>query len=195
MKKIIFLFIIFSTTIVFSQKSKLDEGIKLGIKGGLNVSNLMGDVEDLDLGIRTSVHIGMLAEIIVSDKFSIQPELLYSGQGATVGSNPGFLRKKLNYITLPVMAKFPVLKGLYLETGPQVGFLISAKDKTNDSNDKIKGIKTIDFGLNAGLNYEFKNGVFIQGRYNLGLTDTGATGDANKRASNSVIQFSLGCLF
>lgn len=194
MKKIIFLFAIFSTTIVFSQKSKRDEGIKLGIKGGLNVSNLMGDVEDL--GIRTSVHIGMLAEIIVSDKFSIQPELLYSGQGATyVGSNPGFLRKKLNYITLPVLAKFPVLKGLYLETGPQVGFLISAKEKTNDSNDKIKGIKTIDFGLNAGLNYEFKNGVFIQGRYNLGLTDTGATGDANKRASNSVIQFSLGCLF
>ncbi|MFZ4678993.1 MAG: porin family protein [Flavobacterium sp.] len=195
MKKIILLFVTFCTISVFSQKSKLDEGIKLGIKGGLNVSNLMGDVDDLDLGIRTSVHIGMLAEIIVSDKFSIQPELLYSGQGTTVGSVPGFSRYKLNYITLPVLAKFPVLKGLYLETGPQVGFLISAKNKTNDSNDKIKGIKTLDFGLNAGLNYEFKNGVFIQGRYNLGLTDTGATGDDNKRASNSVIQFSLGCLF
>jgi hypothetical protein len=194
MKKIIFLFITFSTTVVFSQKSKLDEGIKLGIKGGLNVSNLMGDVEDL--GIRTSVHIGVLAEIIVSDKFSIQPELLYSGQGATyVGSVPGFSRYKLNYVTLPVLAKFPVLKGLYLETGPQVGFLISAKNKTNDSNAKIEGIKTIDFGLNAGLNYEFKNGVFIQGRYNLGLTNTGFTGDDNKSARNSVIQFSLGCLF
>ena len=176
---------------VNAQKSKRDEGIKLGIKGGLNVANLMGDVEDV--AIRTSIHAGLVAEIIVNDKFSIQPELLYSGQGASKTSTGGG-RIKLDYITLPVLAKFPIANHLSLETGPQVGFLVSGKYKTNDSNDKIEDTKTIDFGLNAGLNYELNNGVFFQARYNLGLTDVGYAGD-NIRASNAVIQFSIGKLF
>ena len=174
-----------------AQKTKQDEGIKIGIKGGLNVSNLMGDVKDV--AIRTSIHAGIVAEIIVNDKFSIQPELLYSGQGASATFEGGG-RYKLDYITLPVLAKFPIAKNLYLETGPQVGFLISAKYKDNDSNETIPDTKAIDFGLNAGLNYELNNGVFFQARYNLGLTDIGFYGD-NERASNSVIQFSIGKLF
>lgn len=174
-----------------AQKTKQDEGIKLGVKGGLNVANLMGDVKDV--AIRTSIHAGLVAEIIVSDNFSVQPELLYSGQGASDTSEGGG-RFKLDYITLPVLAKFPLAKNLYLETGPQVGFLISAKNKTNETNEKIEDLKTIDFGLNAGLNYELNNGVFFQARYNLGLTDIGIAGD-NNRASNAVIQFSIGKLF
>ena len=174
-----------------AQKTKQDEGIKIGIKGGLNVSNLMGDVKDV--AIRTSIHAGLVAEIIVNDKFSIQPELLYSGQGASDTSTGGG-RIKLDYITLPVLGKFPIAKNLSLETGPQIGFLVSGKEKTNDSNETIPNTKTIDFGLNAGLNYELNNGVFFQARYNLGLTDIGFYGD-NERASNAVIQFSIGKLF
>lgn len=190
-KSLIVIFAISITAFTYAQKTKQDEGIKLGIKGGLNVTNLMGDVKDV--AIRTSIHAGLVAEIIVSDKFSVQPELLYSGQGATVTSDGGG-RIKLDYITLPVLAKFPIAKSLSLEAGPQVGFLISGKYKTNDSNEKIEGLKTIDFGLDAGLEYELNNGVFFQARYNIGLTDTGLAGD-NNRASNSVIQFSIGKQF
>ena len=177
-----------------AQSSKREEGIVLGVKGGLNMSNFMGDVEDQ--GMRTSIHLGLLAEIIVSDNFSVQPELLYSGQGSTyTGSAPGFARTKLDYLTVPVLGKFGLTDKLSFEAGPQLGFLVSAKRKTNTSNDKIEGVKTLDFGLNAGLEYELGSGVIFQGRYNLGLTDTGLTGDSNKRASNSVIQFSIGYLF
>lgn len=190
-KSIILVVAVCATSIMSAQKSKLDEGVKLGIKGGLNISSFMGDMDDIT--IRTSIHAGLVAEFIVSDKFSVQPELLYSGQGAS-RTDTGGGRYKFDYITLPVLAKFPIAKSLSLETGPQVGFLISNKYKTNDSNKKVDDIKTIDFGLNAGLNYELKNGVFFQARYNLGLTDTGLAGD-NKRASNSVIQFSIGKLF
>jgi hypothetical protein len=194
MKRIfVVLFVSCSLLTVHAQKSKREEGIKLGIKGGLNVSNLMGDVDDV--AIRTSVHVGLLAEIIVTDKFSIQPELLYSGQGATVTSTGGG-RLKYDYINLPVLAKFPVASGLSIEAGPQLGFLVSAKYKTNDSNKTVEDTKKLDFGLGAGLEYELKSGVIFQGRYNLGLTNVG--GDLvsdNKRASNSVIQVSVGYLF
>ena len=194
MKKIVlFLGILFCVQ-TNAQSSKREEGIVIGIKGGLNMSNFMGDVEDQ--GMRTSIHLGLLAEIIVSDNFSVQPELLYSGQGSTyTGSAPGFARTKLDYLTVPVLGKFGLTDKLSFEAGPQLGFLVSAKTKTNTSNDKIEGVKTLDFGLNAGLEYELGSGVIFQGRYNLGLTDTGLTGDSNKRASNSVIQFSIGYLF
>ena len=177
---------------VNAQKSKRDEGIKLGIKGGLNVANLMGDMEEV--AIRTSIHAGLVAEIIVNDKFSIQPELLYSGQGAS-DTREGGGRIKLDYITLPVLAKFPIASGLSVEAGPQLGFLVSAKYKDNESNETVKDLyKTMDFGLDAGLEYELNSGVFFQGRYNLGLTDINNTDD-NRRISNGVIQFSIGILF
>lgn len=194
MKKIfISLLVLCAVMTVQAQKNKREEGIKLGIKGGLNVANLMGDIDDVS--IRTSVNIGLLAEIIVTDKFSVQPELLYSGQGATSTSdNPLLGRLKLDYILLPVLAKFPIAGGLSFEAGPQLGFLVSSKNKTNDSNDKIEDLKTMDFGLDAGLEYELKNGVIFQGRYNLGLTNINDASD-NSRISNGVIQLSVGYLF
>ena len=197
MKKIVlFLGILFCVQ-TNAQSSKREEGIVLGVKGGLNMSNFMGDIKDQSM--RTSVHLGLLAEIIVSDKFSVQPELLYSGQGSSDNRAPGFSRIKLDYITLPVLGKFGLTDKLSFEAGPQLGLLVSAKNKTDDANAKIDGVKTLDFGLNAGLEYELSSGVIFQGRYNLGLTDTGLVeaidGIKNKRASNSVIQFSIGYLF
>jgi hypothetical protein len=72
---------------------------------------------------------------------------------------------------------------------------LSAKNKTDTSNNKIKDIKTLDFGICAGLEYDFSSRYFIQGRYNLGLSDTGISGDSNKRVANSVFQISIGYLF
>lgn len=197
MKKIVlFLGILFCVQ-TNAQSSKREEGIVIGVKGGLNMSNFMGDIEDQSM--RTSVHLGFLAEIIVSDNFSVQPELLYSGQGSSDNITPGFSRIKLDYITLPVLGKFGLTDNLSFEAGPQLGFLVSAKNKTEEENKKLDKVKSLDFGLSAGLEYELSNGVIFQGRYNLGLTDTGLveelTGVTNKRASNSVIQFSVGYLF
>jgi hypothetical protein len=191
-KAFILLIALCSVLAVNAQKTKREEGIKLGIKGGLNVANVMGDVKDV--GIRTSINIGLLAEIIVNDKFSIQPELLYSGQGASDTSESGG-RTKLDYVLLPVLAKFPIATGLSIEAGPQLGFLVSAKYKDNDVNATVKdSYKTIDFALDAGLEYELKSGVIFQGRYNLGLTNINNL-DNNARVSNAVIQVSIGYLF
>jgi hypothetical protein len=189
MKKVFILLFTLSTLFnINAQKNKQDEGLKIGIKGGLNVSNLLGDVNDIS--IRTSVHLGLLSEIIINDKFSIQPELQYSGQG--VSSTNG--RMKLDYIILPVLAKIYIANRLSIETGPQLGLLVSTKRETNISSDKIENIKTIDFGLAVGLSYDLKNGVFFQTRYILGLTDTGFAG-TEYRASNSIIQTSIGIQF
>jgi hypothetical protein len=53
--------------------------VKFGFKGGLNYANYSGS--DLQFDALTSYHAGLVAEIKLVD--SIQPELLYSTQGAT----------------------------------------------------------------------------------------------------------------
>lgn len=197
MKKTILLMIVLCSVLTgTAQKSKREEGIKIGIKGGLNIANVYGDVQDN--AIRTSIHAGFLAEIIVNDKFSIQPELLYSGQGYSNQSPLGYSRIKLDYVTVPLMAKFYLHKNdLSLEAGPQVGFLVSGKEKTRLANGTIPDLSTVDFGLNLGLGYELKSHVFFQARYNLGITniDSNSATSAFTKYSNANIQVSIGYLF
>lgn len=195
MKKILLLFFVISSTICTNaQSSKREEGIKLGIKGGLNVSNLAGDVKNNE--IRTSIHIGFLSEFIVSDKFSIQPEILYSGQGYIYKDENTTEKNKLNYITLPVLAKYYILNNVSIETGPQIGALIYSRSKTNEGSSKIDNQSIVDFGLNIGMGYELKSGVFFQTRYNHGLTNINNSDSSNKtKYTNSVFQLSVGIQF
>jgi hypothetical protein len=191
MKKILLLTGILFWISLNAQSSKREEGITFGLKGGLNVSNLVGDINDNTF--RTSVHLGIFSEIMISDKFSLQPELLYSGQGYSGSANPGFSRSKYDYINFPVLAKIYVAKKISIEAGPQIGFLVSAKEKTSDDKITIPNQKTVDFGLNLGLAYDLKNGVFFQTRYNLGLSNINSGSNVNAfKYTNSVIQVSVG---
>lgn len=58
------------------------DGVSFGAKAGVNLASIGGD--DVDgLDGRTSLHLGGVVEIPVSDRFSVQGEVLYSAQGAT----------------------------------------------------------------------------------------------------------------
>ncbi len=194
MKKIVIIILIVFGSIANAQKSKKDEGIVFGLKGGLNISNFIGDIQDNS--IRTSVHLGIFSEIIINDKFSIQPEILYSGQGYSGSATPGFSRSKYDYLNLPVLAKIYVADKISIEAGPQIGFLLSAKERTSNDNATIPKQKTVDLGLNLGLAYDLKNGMFFQTRYNLGLSNINSSDTANAvKYTNSVIQLSVGVRF
>ena len=75
MKKIVLLatFLVFGTGVLSAQ-----EMFHFGIKGGVNFSTIGGDDFD-DPDSRTSFNIGALAEFPISERFSIQPEVYYSG--------------------------------------------------------------------------------------------------------------------
>ena len=191
MKRILLLTGILFCINLNAQSSKREEGITFGIKGGLNVSDFSGDIKNNTF--RTSVHLGVFSEIMISDNFSLQPELLYSGQGYSGRVLPGFSRSKYDYINFPVLAKIYIAKKISIEAGPQIGFLVSAKEKTSDDKITIPNQKTVDFGLNLGLAYDLKNGVFFQTRYNLGLSNINSGSNVNAfKYTNSVIQVSVG---
>ena len=83
MKKILLAAVLFIATTTAIQA----QFIQIGVKGGVNFANQTGgsDFEGISVdkeGI-TSYHAGLVAELKLLEKFSIQPELLYTTQGAT----------------------------------------------------------------------------------------------------------------
>ena len=176
MKKIFILAVValLSTTAMTAQTT-------FGAKAGLNFSNLTGDdISDLDG--RTSFHLGLIAEIMFSEKFGIQPEVLYSAQGAKEGDET----LKLDYINIPVLLKYYVTNGLSIEAGPQVGFNVVAEAEGAD----IEDVET-DIGAGLGLGYTTPQGLFFQARYNFGFSEILQDVDAK----NSVMQLSVGYRF
>lgn len=186
MKKILLAAVLFMATSATIQAQLL----KFGVKAGVNFANQTGDasISGIDYskdGI-TSYHAGVVAEIKLLEKFAIQPELLYSTQGATYKNAFAEIKNELGYLSIPVMAKIYLTKSFSVEAGPQASFLVSEK---NDFN--VKNAETFDFGLNVGLGLKITESIFVQGRYGFGLTEASKSADVK----NSVFQLSAGFLF
>lgn len=207
MKKLFFCIAIAAVSV----SGAIAQEVRLGAKGGVNFSTLSGD--DLgDVKSRTGFHIGGLVEIPVSERFSIQPEVLYSAQGAKYeesGTELGVdysykTTAKLDYIQVPLMAKFYVVDGFALEAGPQISFLASKKGEldatiggvTVSSEEDLEDISSIDFSLGAGASYRLPMGVFFGARYNFGLSNVNDSNTAdNFKVHNNVFQLSAGYSF
>ena len=164
------------------------QGSKFGAKVALNIATLTGDAEGASSLV--GFQIGGFAEFKISEKFAIQPELMYSTQGASYDGGGDF---KLDYINIPVMAKYYVAKSFSLEAGPQIGFLVSAKAEGEDVKDFVE---SVDFGLNLGAGYDFTEKFSAGLRYNFGLSNVAKTepGD-DTDIKNGVFSLSVGYKF
>ncbi|MEL1245312.1 porin family protein [Flavobacterium sp. DGU11] len=169
------------------------QDIKFGVKAGLNIANQGGDAETD--GSLMGFHVGGVAELKISETFSVQPEVLYSMMGAKYKDLGVETDLKMSYINVPILAKYYLMEGLSLEAGPYVGFLMSAKAEDTDVKD---GYKSIDFGLAGGVAYDLPMGVFFQARYMAGLSDindTEAEIGSTPKITNNAIQVSVGYKF
>lgn len=177
MKKLFLFVVAIAITTSISQAQE----VKFGVKGGVNFANMT--VDDIGkLKSRSAFHIGGLLEITFSEFLSIQPEVLYSLQGAKhidkghIGLN---IDIELDYIQVPVMAKFYVTDGFSLEVGPQISFLVSSKSEyegTISGSGNVEGedlfdFSSIDISIGLGASYQLPMGVFFTARYNLGKTN------------------------
>lgn len=184
MKKLILAAImLFSTTAAIQAQS-----IRFGIKGGVNFANQNGDEVPnfTDKEAITNYHAGLVAEVKLMDRFAIQPELLYSTQGASYKNAGEEFKNELGYLSIPVLAKIYLSESLSLELGPQASFLLSERKNVDFGNPE-----TFEFGVVGGLGLNITKNLFVQARYGLGLTE--ATKDADIK--NSTIQLSAGIMF
>ncbi|WP_223607944.1 porin family protein [Chryseobacterium sp. OSA05B] len=185
MKKLILGLAVTASSLAFAQQTPTTSSnpVTFGVKGGMNVSSLSKDEGLDDQKSKIGFNAGVFANIPVAESFSIQPEVLYSQYGSkadyTVLGNKFSSSTKLDYIAVPVMFQYNLIPNLFVEAGPEFGFLVSAKNKIkNESNgnsstsDNYKDdLKTFNFGIGLGAGYYFTDNFGITARYVAGLTD------------------------
>jgi hypothetical protein len=186
--------IILTAMAVFAFGFANAQKVEFGAKVGFNLANVTGDA--VGNSTRFGFNGGFFADINLSEKLVFQPELLYSTQGAKYKGEDGY-NANIDYLNVPLMLKYYVTEKFNIEAGPQVGFLLSAKSKDSEGSYSIKDeTKSTDFGLNFGLGYDFTKNIFVNGRYNLGLSNIiKNTEGEDYNAKNSVFSFAVGYKF
>lgn len=223
--------------------------IGIGVKAGLSIPNLTSGSADNPInsgyGSRLDADIAVHVEFPVSNYFSIQPQLEYSSQGGkkngtqafTVpqemhplfppGQVPAYLyanyksEARINYLLLPVLAKFHIrLKdrwNAYIAGGPFAGLLLNATNTTKgqsliyldvnktqaltsepqsfDSKDNIENeLRKFNAGISGhlGLSYNLWQGYwFLEAGGNFGFIDI-QKGDVNGKNKTGAATINIG---
>ena len=166
--------------------------INIGTKIGLNSYNISND-NNMEFDSKIGMHAGIFGHIHLdgtSGQFALQPELVYSMQGAKFGNNT----LHLDYINVPVLLQYMFDNGFRLHAGPQVGLLVRAKQSDNNVSVDVKdSFKSLDLGLSFGVSYIHVPTSFgIDARYNLGLNDIS---ESSISQSNKGLQIGIFYLF
>lgn len=176
--------VFFITMMALSSFILKAQHVEPGIKGGLNISTVRVNSSGTNYDPRVSGHVGGLLHVHLTEQFAIQPEVVFSGQGYKSG-NTTF---RLNYVNVPVLLQYMFKSGFRLETGPQVGFLVSGKTKNGSVVTDIKSeYKNVDLAWAFGAGYLTKSGFGLDARFNLGIAKVNENPQANK-VTNGVFQ-------
>jgi len=182
MKRIILLAVVaIAANAAYAQK------VQFGVKAGVNLANFNDDASP-NSNSKAGLNIGALAHIHLNENWAVQPEVVYSMQGAEFNNGT---KAKVNYINIPVLGQYMFANGFRLQTGPQLGILTSSKAKSGDVEiDTDNGYKNTDFAWTFGAGYLFPGtGVGIDARYNLGISDISKSESTDLK--NRVWQFGL----
>ncbi len=182
---------------------------RFGIRGGVNLASLEIDDDNnatkFNSNMKTSFHLGAFVNIPIGGMFRLQPEVSYVGQGSkidgTLLSNASVQESyelDYHYIAVPILAQLQTAGGFFVEAGPQIAFMIKAREDrgTGDDADLEDLLRKTDFALAGGIGYLSRIGLGVNARYVHGLSNVynnDAAGRAVRDAevSNRGIQLGL----
>ncbi|MEQ8474443.1 MAG: porin family protein [Marinoscillum sp.] len=176
--------------------------VELGLKGGLNLTNINTEEPGANFENATGYH-GGLYLLVKAASFGVQPEILYSTRGAkgdvTIAGVKEDFQQDFVYLDIPIMAKLYLPLGLNLQVGPQFGLLMSADGTTADYDgdgdpDPISKdtYKNADISAAFGAGWDAPFGLRFMARYIVGLNDINDFAGAQEAAKNRMFQVSLG---
>jgi hypothetical protein len=184
--------LIVAVILLFVGTTGFSQGIDLGVKGGLNFSNVT-NIKSLGIQSKTGFHAGVFVGIKFSGKIGIQADLLYSQQGAKL--NAGDF--DLTYVNVPVVLKYYLVDGIgfNIQAGPQFGFLVEddITKVVNNIEQKIKANESDVSGV-IGMGYDFPIGLRLDARYHIGFNDI-SDFEELKDGKNKFISIGLGYSF
>jgi hypothetical protein len=172
-----------------------DAQLSYGLKSGLNIARMTFTNEMYSTSSKTGLYAGLLVNYKTAGPIAIQAELLYSQEGTKERFTTGISGEiKETFLQVPLMLRYTFLKGIYVEAGPQLGFLLKSEEKFGTDRDDIKPFyKSTDLRFPFGMGYRFNeiiNGFGINARYSFSLSDVNKTTVSGGDLRNSV--FSVG---
>lgn len=149
MKKLFLGMAVAAGSIVYAQEvktaaiapMKVKEPVRFGIKGAATASQF-SEQELNGKNLKLGFNAGVFVNVPLSEKFALQPEVLYNQMGAksvlsdtevTTGSTTVRTKQDysttLNYISVPVMLQMKPADNFYVEAGPEVSYFVDGKNK------------------------------------------------------------------
>ena len=178
MKKVFFIVTLVSAAFFVQAQTSF------GVKAGANFTTLTGgDIEGAKM--KVGFNAGALANISASENIKIQPEAIFSLDGAKEDGSDFTINE--GYVRIPVMIQYVTSSGFFAEVGPQLGILVSAKAKSGGSSVDFKDyFKSTDVGAAFGIGYKLESGIGFNARYNLGLAKIADDGSDVKNSGFAV---------
>ena len=182
--------IIISFFLLSFSHSILAQNTPFGLKAGMNISTIGGDSENASPKI--GMHAGFFSSLILSEKFSIRPEIVISNQGSRDSENSE-TRSSYWYLNAPFIIRYQEESPVFFDLGIQVGTIISANFKEDGEKENVTSqLENFDLSVSAGIGYDISETISIEARYNHGLTNTSRNPEfEGDTFPNRVLQFSL----
>jgi len=162
----------------------------MGFKGGINITDMTGsDVPTDSTDARYGFIGGIFFDIRVHERFSLQPELLFSMKGFSMDVDGIDVGLELNYVQIPVLLKLhPLLANDAVDpsiyAGPVLGVNVKS-EVVGEENGVSVGLdvsdmtKDFEFSLVIGAGLDITAGpgyIVIDLRYDYGLTSIDDSG-------------------
>jgi hypothetical protein len=161
-----------------------------GIKGGVQANKIAS--LSFDAQMTPGFHVGVFGNFILSEKFAIQHELLYSQRGFGGTTLDSFdVSGKLPYIDLPWMVHYNLNRVFHIHLGVQPSLYMFFKKAKADSSEFSKyNVNPIDFSGLLGVGAIMDNNVLFGIRVNVSTGQTFNTEEFGGR--NIALQAYLG---
>lgn len=161
-----------------------------------------------DIDSNPGLQFGAVANFMINDMFSIQPELLYIQKGFKIGDDEMSLKGRANYFEVPVLAKVyfgtEQLRG-FATGGPTLGYWASGKNtvkfggsEASEDYDFDDSDNRLELGASFGIGAAYKLGqgeLNLDVRYGLGFSSLYEAEDGEAKTRNRVFGVSLAYLF
>ncbi len=199
MKKLSSFFILLA--LAMSVATSASAQVRFGVKAGLNLANVSGDVNDTKM--LPTFMVGGQAEFGLSDAIGLGVGLQLQGKGFKVDVGGDNATTSPMYLQVPVYLTYRN-SGFFGGVGPYVGFGIAGKSKFGGESTDISfgssendDFSSLDFGAGLELGYEF-GALRATASYNLGLSNAIPKDQADAfdvSAKHNVIGIALAYLF
>ena len=162
--------IILTAAAVFAFGFTNAQDTKYGVKAGADFASTKFQYANVSgTETKTGFYIGGFADAEISEKFHLQPEVLYVSI------------IDLNQVQVLINAKYEIFDNIKIFAGPNLGFFTSSDQ--------------VNIGLDFGVSYDVTENISIDAKYNLGLTNFLKFIDDNSSSRLSGLYVGLGYRF